>query len=87
LCSERWTTNVDPAIKKTPFTPEEDNIILEQWNVHGAKWSIICELLPGRAQVTCREIIRCTRVAVVGVLGLMLTLSAFHNTTTDKGSG
>ena len=52
---ERWTTNVDPAILKTPFTPEEDRIIVEQWKVHGAKWSIICELLPGRAQTKVRD--------------------------------
>ena len=54
-CRERWTTNVDPSIKKTPFTPEEDRVIMEQWKMHGAKWSIICEMLPGRAQTKVRD--------------------------------
>lgn len=47
-CRERWHNHLDPNIIKTPFSVEEDNIILSLHSKYGNKWSDIAKHLPGR---------------------------------------
>lgn len=47
-CRERWHNHLDPKIKKTPFSREEDNIIISLHMKMGNKWSEIAKHLPGR---------------------------------------
>ena len=47
-CRERWCNHLDPNIKKSPFTPEEDQIIYTAISHFGTKWADIARLLPGR---------------------------------------
>uniref|UniRef100_H3HDD6 Myb-like DNA-binding protein n=1 Tax=Phytophthora ramorum TaxID=164328 RepID=H3HDD6_PHYRM len=49
-CRERWRNHLDPSINKSPFTPEEDNIIQEGFEKMGNRWTQIAELLPGRTE-------------------------------------
>ena len=35
-------------VRKGPFTPEEDAVILVAHEIHGNKWATISKLLPGR---------------------------------------
>jgi len=44
---ERYVNNLDPNIKKTPWTKEEDNILLTNQRILGNKWADIQKLLPG----------------------------------------
>ncbi|KAL8161779.1 hypothetical protein V2J09_013268 [Rumex salicifolius] len=47
-CRLRWCNQLDPAVKRNPFTEEEDRTILAAHGVHGNKWAVIAKLLPGR---------------------------------------
>ncbi|CAA7028983.1 unnamed protein product [Microthlaspi erraticum] len=47
-CRLRWCNQLDPCLKKKPFTDEEDQMIMSAHEVHGNKWCVIAKLLPGR---------------------------------------
>jgi len=47
-CRERWHNHLNPSIRKTPWTTDEDEIILAAHAKYGNQWSHIAKLLPGR---------------------------------------
>lgn len=47
-CRKRWVQQLDPNIKKTPWTDEENQIIIGAHRIWGNQWSRIARLLPGR---------------------------------------
>jgi len=49
-CRERWMNHLDPEVKKTEWTPAEDQILYEAQAVFGNKWSKISRLLEGRSE-------------------------------------
>ena len=47
-CRERWSTKLDPKIKKTPWTDNEDERIYMLYKKHGPRWTTIAAELEGR---------------------------------------
>ncbi|KAG7553447.1 SANT/Myb domain [Arabidopsis thaliana x Arabidopsis arenosa] len=49
-CRERWHNHLNPTIKRTPWTREEELILVQAQREHGNKWAEIAKLLSGRTE-------------------------------------
>ncbi|OAX44913.1 hypothetical protein K503DRAFT_678072 [Rhizopogon vinicolor AM-OR11-026] len=51
----RWLHSLSPNVKKSAWTPEEDHLLLELYQVHSTKWSVIARHIPGRTDDACSK--------------------------------
>ncbi|GAA0156825.1 hypothetical protein LIER_38352 [Lithospermum erythrorhizon] len=47
-CRLRWFNQLDPKINRSPFTKEEEDLLIASQRIHGNRWANIARLLPGR---------------------------------------
>nr|QIG55709.1 MYB transcription factor [Paeonia suffruticosa] len=47
-CRLRWTNYLRPDIKRGPFTPEEEKLVIQLHGILGNRWAAISAQLPGR---------------------------------------
>jgi hypothetical protein len=53
---DRWRFYLDPNIKQTLWTPEEDILLLHGHSVYGNSWKLIClHYLPDRSEISIRN--------------------------------
>jgi hypothetical protein len=48
-CRERWRNHLDPDVNRTPWTDQEDTILIDMVEKMGSKWVKMTEFLPGRS--------------------------------------
>jgi diphthamide synthase (EF-2-diphthine--ammonia ligase) len=42
-CRERWVNHLDPAIRREPWTLQEDEALINAVGEHGEHWSLVSE--------------------------------------------
>jgi hypothetical protein len=45
-CRERWTSHLDPSVRKGGWTTDEEKIVMAEHKKQGNRWSSIAKLLP-----------------------------------------
>jgi len=49
-CRERWANHLDPALKKSEWSIDEDNLLTSLQIKFGNSWTKIANLIPGRSE-------------------------------------
>ncbi|KAG2187235.1 hypothetical protein INT44_004920, partial [Umbelopsis vinacea] len=55
-CLQRWTKALDPAIRRSRWVQEEDDVLKNAVQVYGlGNWRLVQKHIPGRTDMQCRE--------------------------------
>jgi AMMECR1 domain-containing protein len=54
-CRERFKHYLKPGRVTSSWSVREDEIVRDQYDIHGPHWSMIADLLPGRSDVDIRN--------------------------------
>lgn len=52
---QRWLHSLQPNIKKSAWTASEDKLLLDLYENHGPKWSVIARQISGRTDDACSK--------------------------------
>jgi hypothetical protein len=54
-CRERWFLYLAPSVRKEPWEPGEEQLLLEKFQELGPKWLSIAKFFPGRTHVNVKN--------------------------------
>ena len=54
-CRERWVNYLSPNVCRDPWTPEEDNLLVQKFKELGSQWSTISKFFKNRTDVNVKN--------------------------------
>jgi myb proto-oncogene protein len=54
-CRDRWNRYLNPILNRSPWTPEEDDLLSQERQRLGAKWTQIATFFLGRTDMQCKN--------------------------------
>lgn len=54
-CRDRWLNYLSPSVVNGPWTPEEDNLLIQKYNDIGPYWKKIATFFPSRTDINLKS--------------------------------
>jgi hypothetical protein len=54
-CRDRWQNYLSPSVGNGPWTPEEDELLIDQYRQHGSSWRMITPVFPTRTEINLKN--------------------------------
>ncbi|EAY09940.1 Myb-like DNA-binding domain containing protein [Trichomonas vaginalis G3] len=54
-CQERWEYYLSPNVNNSPWTPQEDALLLKKYQEYGTKWTIIAKFFYNRTNTNVKN--------------------------------